>query len=35
MADGVWRGVQDHTAGDTTDDVAVVVLQRVAGAPQS
>jgi serine phosphatase RsbU (regulator of sigma subunit) len=35
MADGVWRGVQEHTAGDTTDDVAVVVLQRVAGAPRS
>ena len=30
IADGVWRGVQDHTGGDTTDDVAVVVLQRGA-----
>jgi serine phosphatase RsbU (regulator of sigma subunit) len=28
IADGVWQGVQDHTGGDTTDDVAVVVLQR-------
>lgn len=28
IADGVWRGVQDYTSGDTTDDVAVVALQR-------
>jgi phosphoserine phosphatase RsbU/P len=28
IANGVWRGVQEHTGGDTTDDVAVVVLQR-------
>ena len=28
IADGVWRGVQNHTGGHTTDDVAVVVLQR-------
>lgn len=30
IANGVWRGVQEHTSGDTTDDVAVVVLQRGA-----
>lgn len=30
IAVGVWRGVQEYTAGDTTDDVAVVVLQRDA-----
>jgi serine phosphatase RsbU (regulator of sigma subunit) len=28
IANGVWQGVQEHTDGDTTDDVAVVVLQR-------
>ena len=28
VADGVWRGVQQHSGGDTTDDVAVVALQR-------
>lgn len=28
IADGLWQGVQDYTAGDTTDDVAVVVLRR-------
>lgn len=28
IADGVWQGVQDYTGGDTTDDVAVVALQR-------
>jgi serine phosphatase RsbU (regulator of sigma subunit) len=30
IADGVWRGVQEYTGGDTTDDVAVVALQRDA-----
>jgi serine phosphatase RsbU (regulator of sigma subunit) len=30
IADGVWHGVQEHTGGDTTDDVAVVVVQRGA-----
>lgn len=30
IADGVWQGVQHHTGGDTTDDVAVVVLHRGA-----
>jgi serine phosphatase RsbU (regulator of sigma subunit) len=35
IADGVWDGVQEHTGGDTTDDVAVVVLHRGAGAPPS
>lgn len=29
IADGIWEGVQEYTGGDTTDDVAVVAVQRV------
>ena len=32
VADGVWRGVQEWTSGETTDDCAVLVVRREPGA---
>ena len=32
VADGVWRGVQEWTSGETTDDCAVLVLRREPAA---
>ena len=32
VADGVWRGVQEWSSGETTDDCAVLVLRREPAA---